>query len=850
MTAPANNVNEELNEGLDEATREELLQIPYHVPKNTIQSQFLLKFIQIPKLDVRRLEKDSDKHVTHECVCCSTRFAFTWKGSSFDSTKAMRHLTNEKKCDRGFNEPFVQKHLKDSDEKKKRKIDATMLILKDYHGDQGVKKLKLEAAKSPPPAQQTMHAFLPETQLYGEKALCAQAHYFFYGKSFPPVDVFNDKYFKDMLKAMIPPGTEAARKPPLLKPENIPYYAEAEMELFKESLNKELAPMVEESKGVPFCQFVHDGVTITANKSKHQSLGCQFVNQKFKCNHVVALAFRKVADSKTNTVKQLAESVAHEITAFPFEELMSCSVQDAAAKSVAKAFGFEEETCDMHDGDKVSASAIGQLVRKDGRGNVVNPFVEGDVLVAKCNKIAKHFSSSNKNRVRHAEIIGNANQEGQNLPTTMIKQDQCGTRMSGFHGLLRSILRIKKSLQLCFLTRSHENPALEPIFSDADWKFAEEVEGVLSTSKDLVVFSQHERHFNAAYGAVVRNATCNLLRSDAVNVIDVDSWGSTARAPRKVVDVNAFSPAGRECRRRAILEHERRFFGHKGEDTMDSEGLTANLKLTKRELATLVLDKRTACNRKILPSKETWRLATDALEEFYVDFYMKRKAFERSKDQPDGDTEETEPVQSPQVSGNTMNVFSDDEDAESVISSEDDPENNRGITSTEQLNIDKNEATLEFKKVIRKWGAYVPDWKQLFPEQAFSHYEGENGNVICDPDPFTELMQIDMGVLMRRMEQHNSDNRNMFGFLPLMTRLSPCQLGALNAQSFVERMNSCGKLLVGEKRTRMKHDMIDKLVVLRMNRTFMEYCREKGNMAKIVIMALSETEQTAQSTNS
>mmetsp|Transcript_21943 Transcript_21943/g.25367 ORF Transcript_21943/g.25367 Transcript_21943/m.25367 type:complete len:81 (-) Transcript_21943:1719-1961(-) len=79
----------------------------------------------------------------------------------------------------------------------------------------------------------------------------------------------------------------------------------------------------------------------------------------------------------------------------------------------------------------------------------------------------------------------------------------------------------------------------------------------------------------------------------------------------------------------------------------------------------------------------------------------------------------------------------------------------------------------------------------MFPKEKFSHYEQEDGTEICDPDPFTELMQVDMGILMRSMEQYNSDNRNEFGFLPLMTRLSPCQLGALNAQSFVERMKSC-----------------------------------------------------------
>lgn len=76
--------------------------------------------------------------------------------------------------------------------KLKKKIEQTQNNLKEYHGDQGVKKIKLEAAKSLPPVHQTMHSFLPETQLYHEKALCVQAHYFLYGKSFVPNTIFDE----------------------------------------------------------------------------------------------------------------------------------------------------------------------------------------------------------------------------------------------------------------------------------------------------------------------------------------------------------------------------------------------------------------------------------------------------------------------------------------------------------------------------------------------------------------------------------------------------------------------------------------------------------------------------------
>ena len=84
------------------------------------------------------------------------------------------------------------------------------------------------------------------------------------------------------------------------------------------------------------------------------------------------------------------------------------------------------------------------------------------------------------------------------------------------------------------------------------------------------------------------------------------------------------------------------------------------------------------------------------------------------------------------------------------------------------------------------------------------------------------------------IERHNKENNNVFGYLHMMCRLSPCQLGALNAQSFVERVNLCAKLIVSDKRTSLKHELIDKLVILRMNLKFMIYCRGKnGSIGKV-----------------
>ena len=226
----------------------------------------------------------------------------------------------------------------------------------------------------------------------------------------------------------------------------------------------------------------------------------------------------------------------------------------------------------MHDGDKVGASAIGRLVRKDGRGGVVNSFPAGKDSEKKLNAQAKHFSAVHKNRQRFLEIIGSANQD-QNFPTTMIKQYLCGTPMSSFHQVVRSTLKVKKSLDLYFMNRRNEQGStVKDFLSTEDWKFALEVEAILNISKDQVTISQTESKLNAAYGPVLRNVTNKKFISDKILVIDINNWSETIRLPRKELDVDDFTENGQCCRDIATLERETCFFGHNREVTMNSDG--------------------------------------------------------------------------------------------------------------------------------------------------------------------------------------------------------------------------------------------------------------------------------------
>ena len=53
-----------------------------------------------------------------------------------------------------------------------------------------------------------------------------------------------------------------------------------------------------------------------------------------------------------------------------------------------------------------------------------------------------------------------------------------------------------------------------------------------------------------------------------------------------------------------------------------------------------------------------------------------------------------------------------------------------------------------------------------------------------------------MKLIIEAIKKYNKENEFMFGYLPLMCKILICQLGALNAQSFAERMISCRNLIL------------------------------------------------------
>ena len=154
--------------------------------------------------------------------------------------------------------------------------------------------------------------------------------------------------------------------------------------------------------------------------------------------------------------------------------------------------------------------------------------------------------------------------------------------------------------------------------------------------------------------------------------------------------------------------------------------------------------------------------------------------------------------------GFDLSLYSSDSDSEPVKSEED------------FAREDAAAAEKEFKKVFPNWFGLVVDWNAEFPEEKL---EGV--------DLLNDLFDIDMGRLYDKIITKVYPDRSRFGFLSLMAGCCDGQIGALNAESFAERVISGSNLVMTNGNTLLGDKMIEMLVVLRMNREFMEFMRSE-----------------------
>jgi hypothetical protein len=124
---------------------------------------------------------------------------------------------------------------------------------------------------------------------------------------------------------------------------------------------------------------------------------------------------------------------------------------------------------------------------------------------------------------------------------------------------------------------------------------------------------------------------------------------------------------------------------------------------------------------------------------------------------------------------------------------------------------------VEFDKAYAAWMAMhkALDWRS-FPEYA-GELPAEGPLSAID-----HLLPLNVAPLYA-----NLINSGKYGLVSLMAVASPYTIGALNAESFSERVISAANLIMDEGNTAPDDEELEMMVILRIDREFMKFMRSK-----------------------
>ena len=96
-------------------------------------------------------------------------------------------------------------------------------------------------------------------------------------------------------------------------------------------------------------------------------------------------------------------------------------------------------------------------------------------------------------------------------------------------------------------------------------------------------------------------------------------------------------------------------------------------------------------------------------------------------------------------------------------------------------------------------------------------------------DLMGDLLEADILMFFRQVLREEESlvkcgGQAQFGYLP---RMALASIGAMNAESFCERILSCASLVVTDLHTSLDHEEVRMLTMLRMNKSLMEYMRKE-----------------------
>jgi len=166
----------------------------------------------------------------------------------------------------------------------------------------------------------------------------------------------------------------------------------------------------------------------------------------------------------------------------------------------------------------------------------------------------------------------------------------------------------------------------------------------------------------------------------------------------------------------------------------------------------------------------------------------------------------------------------------------------------------------ECTAALKRWVAYGRDldFTPYLKERVTEHAAGKAPDIVVldtdvsaveqkNYDFMGDLLEADILMLFRQVLRQEESlvkvgGQAQFGYLP---RMALANIGAMNGESFCERILSCVSLVVTYLHTSLDHEEVRMLTMLRMNKSLMEYMRKEYDNLHSHIEA-SETRITKQ----
>ena len=146
------------------------------------------------------------------------------------------------------------------------------------------------------------------------------------------------------------------------------------------------------------------------------------------------------------------------------------------------------------------------------------------------------------------------------------------------------------------------------------------------------------------------------------------------------------------------------------------------------------------------------------------------------------------------------------------------------ISAEDYLEISK----LQYKAYVEACRNVVL-WRVLYPDEKLS--VGEKGILWQD-----KLSQVNLAPVWNLLQSHNKDCR--YGYMLELAKHSKANVYKLQASSFVERVNSAGKIVLNDTNIKLKEDKVEKRVMLRMNRKWMCHMKSTYDISEEMMILL------------